>query len=91
MHDHGQSECRQLFDAVSPYLDRELDGAACDEFTRHMADCEPCQRYLDSIRATRDALRCVGEIPELPTAEAEALLQDCLRIFRAQAGCKGTP
>lgn len=91
MHDHGQSDCKQLFDAISPYLDHELDGAACDEFTRHMMDCEPCRRYLESIRATRDALRRVGETSELSTAEAEALLQDCLRVFRAETGSQCTP
>lgn len=91
MHDHEKNRCKQIFDAISPYLDRELDGAMCMEFTRHMEGCEPCKRYLESIRATRDTLRRMGEAEDLPEAEAEALLQQCLKTFRAKIETKDTP
>ncbi len=91
MRDHGQVHCRQIFDAISPYLDRELDESMCVELTRHMDGCEPCKRYLESIRATRDALRRMGEAEDLAGAEADALLQECLKTFRAKIETKDTP
>lgn len=90
MHDHGHGDCKKLFDAVSPYLDRELDAADCAEFTRHMEGCEPCKRYLESIRATRDALRRVGEAPDLPESEAQSLLDECLKTFRTKIESQST-
>jgi len=83
VHDHEPGECKQLFDAISPYLDRELDAPTCDDIARHMEDCAPCRLYIESIRATRETLHRLGETEELEAGEAEALLQECLKTFRA--------
>ncbi len=80
VHDHG--DCRELFDLISPFLDRELDEATCEEITRHMQACLPCRRYVESMRATRDVLHQMGEKDPVPAAEAEDLLRDCLSAVR---------
>ena len=90
MRDHGHGDCKKLFDAISPYLDREPDEDTCADFARHMEGCEPCKRYLESIRATRDALRRVGEVPDLPEAEAQSLLDECLKTFRTKIESQST-
>lgn len=82
-HDSGHGECKQLFDAISPYLDRELDGPTCEEIAHHMEHCEPCRLYIESIKATREVLRRLGGAEELDSRDAEALLKECLKTFRA--------
>ena len=84
MHDRGQGDCRQLFDLLSPYLDGELEGASCEDLRRHMGECAPCQRYLESLRATRDALHRYARAQVIPEAEAEPLLSSCLAAFRTK-------
>ena len=83
MHDHGPGECKQLFDAISPYLDRELDAPTCDDIAHHMEDCAPCRLYIESIRATRETLHRLGQTEEFDAGEVEALLQECLKTFRS--------
>ena len=64
-HVHGGPECVALFARHSEYMDGELDPGVCAGIDEHMADCEPCRQFLDSLRravahvATLDA-------PELP-------------------------
>jgi anti-sigma factor (TIGR02949 family) len=91
VHDHQEGDCRQLFELLSPFLDGELPGPPCDEIARHMACCEPCRRYVDSLRATREALRRMGQSEPVPATEAEALLAECMRTVRARLSEKGTP
>jgi anti-sigma factor RsiW len=62
-HDHAR--CRQLAEKLSEYLDSELTLEQCHEIETHFADCEPCQRFLDSLRNTVDWIRA-EERPEMP-------------------------
>lgn len=91
LHDHGQGDCRQLFDALSPYLDGELVGASCEDLRRHMSECTPCQRYLDSLQATRDALHRMAKVEVISEADAEPLLRSCLAAFRAKIRGERSP
>ena len=79
MHDHEQ--CKALFDLLSSYLDSEVEGASCHELERHMSECEPCRRYVDSLRATRDAVVLLGGQSSLTEEETESLLKECLAEF----------
>jgi len=69
--------CRETLDFLLAYLDGELPGDERDEFERHLRACPPCERYLDSYRATielaRGACRC-EEIPEPPESLVRAIL-----------------
>lgn len=89
MHEHG--DCRQLFDLLSPFLDGELAGPPCDEIARHMADCQPCRRYIDSLRATRETLHRMGGSDPIPAGEADELLAECMRTVRAKLAEKASP
>ena len=91
MHDHGEGDCRRLFELISPYLDGELEGASCSEIARHMAGCAPCERYIKSLRATRDTLRQLGRGETVPLPEADQILSECLRAVRARLGVEGLP
>jgi predicted anti-sigma-YlaC factor YlaD len=76
-HVHGGPECKALFEKLSEYMDGELDTAACANVEGHMADCERCREFLDSLR------RAVAHIastdaPDLP----ENFKRDIVSAYR---------
>ena len=44
--------CRELFAALSDYLDEKLDDSMCDKMEAHMGDCRPCQAFLATLEQT---------------------------------------
>jgi RNA polymerase sigma-70 factor (ECF subfamily) len=44
--------CRKMFAGLSDYLDGELDDFSCEEIEAHIEGCEPCKKFLNSLRAT---------------------------------------
>jgi len=55
-----------MFSRLSEYLDGELDPEICTGIDDHMADCPPCQAFLQSLRRTVDLTRDLPdqEIPD---------------------------
>lgn len=50
---HGSGEsCREMFARLSEYIDGELPDDLCARIERHMGDCTPCERFLESLRRT---------------------------------------
>ncbi|VAX17882.1 hypothetical protein MNBD_NITROSPINAE01-1067 [hydrothermal vent metagenome] len=45
-------ECREIFDRLSEYIDRELDPSLCDEIENHIKDCEPCVAFINTLKKT---------------------------------------
>jgi Predicted transmembrane transcriptional regulator (anti-sigma factor) len=45
-------KCKDLLNALNDYIDGEIDPAVCEEFEKHMADCNPCQIVVDTIKKT---------------------------------------
>lgn len=45
-------KCRDLLNVLNDYIDGEIDPAVCKEFEKHMADCNPCQIVIDTIKKT---------------------------------------
>ena len=80
-HVHGGPECLALFEKLSEYLDGEVDPAVCAGIDRHLADCERCQVFLESLRR---AVAHIGSIslPELP----EDIKREILAAYRAARG-----
>ena len=80
-HVHRGPECVALFAKLSEYLDGELEPGACAEVDGHLADCERCQAFLESLR------RAVAHVastdaPELP----ENLKRDILSAYARASG-----
>ncbi len=80
-HVHGGPECVALFAKLSEYLDGELEPAACADVDGHLADCERCREFLESLR------RAVAHVastdaPELP----ENLKRDILSAYARARG-----
>jgi len=74
--------CEALFDALSLVADGETAEAKCRAVLEHVGDCEPCRRYLDSLKATRAALVAQGASPALDAAEVARLLEACRQSLR---------
>jgi len=52
--------CDEFVELVTAYLEGTLDRATEQRFVDHLAECDGCDRYLEQIRTTIDAL---GHLP----------------------------
>lgn len=52
--------CREMFERLSEYIDGELDEKLCECFDEHLQDCEPCQRFIATLRRTVELYRESG-------------------------------
>lgn len=70
-----ERRCKQIFAALSEYLDGELPTRNCRELERHLRGCTPCLAYLETLKATTEACRRfrVGKAPR-PSARVRAAL-----------------
>jgi RNA polymerase sigma-70 factor (ECF subfamily) len=44
--------CKEMFAALSDYIDGALDDSMCDELEKHLHGCVPCENFLDSLERT---------------------------------------
>jgi anti-sigma factor RsiW len=77
------TNCREVLEKLSEYLDEELPPGACDQIARHLSECSDCeeskQRLLRSIEECRRFAS--GEQPrELPASVREELREAYLRV-----------
>jgi RNA polymerase sigma-70 factor (ECF subfamily) len=54
--------CREIFAALSDYLDKELDPVLCAKLEKHMVGCHPCEAFLAELERT--VQRCRSYQPE---------------------------
>jgi anti-sigma factor RsiW len=80
MHEHHG--CGEVFANLSSYVDGDLSGASCEELAAHLQACEPCRRYLQSLKATKEVLRAAGEEPPLSRDAVSRSLEECLAALR---------
>lgn len=70
-------KCRDLLLALNDYVDGDIDPALCEEFSKHLEGCNPCQIVVDNIRKTVTLYKS-GRPYELPP-EFHEKLRDVLR------------
>lgn len=58
--------CREILDNLSSYIDAELDPSLCDEIERHMAGCNPCVAFLNTLKKTVVLYRNCAEQDDVP-------------------------
>jgi RNA polymerase sigma-70 factor (ECF subfamily) len=74
--------CKALFASLSDYIDGTLQDEMCRELQKHLAQCQPCGAFLDTLRATVQRTRSV--LPAKPDpATAARVRQSILRQYRA--------
>lgn len=59
--DLPEMPCRELVELITEYLEDRLSPRDRARFEAHLAECPPCQRYLDQFRQT---IRVLGRLPE---------------------------
>jgi RNA polymerase sigma-70 factor (ECF subfamily) len=79
-HKHGP-ECKEVFALLSQYLDHELPEADCAEIDEHMAGCEPCIAFLNSLRRTVELCHDYAP-PEKPAPLDAAVKQRLLETYQ---------
>jgi anti-sigma factor (TIGR02949 family) len=75
--------CQELIALLAEFLDHTLDAQALAAFEAHLADCPPCQAYLNTYRKTRALTHHAGQ-EEMP-AEMKRRLRDFL-LERLRSG-----
>ena len=73
-HDHN---CDEIFALLSDYLNLELPPEACQEVESHLAGCEPCVEFAESLRKTVDLCKQYqpSEMPAPLTEQARRELE----------------
>ena len=67
--------CKRIFAMLSEYLNAELPTKNCRELERHLAGCEPCIAYLESLKRAVETCRRyqVRKVPPPTKKVREAL------------------
>ena len=55
--DQHNERCKEVFALLSDYLNLELPPETCQDIEAHIAGCEPCIEFADSLRKTVDLCR----------------------------------
>jgi RNA polymerase sigma-70 factor (ECF subfamily) len=55
------ASCKVLFAQLSDYLDEQLDDSLCEKLEEHLAGCEPCKAFVESLEAT------ITQLSKLPS------------------------
>jgi anti-sigma factor (TIGR02949 family) len=80
MGDHSGSgpddqRCTELVDALSEFLDGEMDSDERRSFERHLEGCEGCRVALDQFQTV---IRLTGRLTPADVASLDALIRDRL-------------
>jgi len=74
-------QCKEVFAALSEYLDMELSPASCRELELHLHGCAPCIEFVESLRKSIDLCRnyAPAEGPQPLSGEARQQLQEAYK------------
>lgn len=71
--------CRELFDFLSAYLEKDLDADTLEHVDGHLRDCPPCVEYVESFQRMIVATGQLSSIEPIPPE-----LRQRLHTFLAQ-------
>jgi len=69
--------CKEVVKSVHEYLDGELTQEITAQFEKHLQECQPCQKFLQSYRKTIQLLKKTWdkEMPLEPSKKIWRLLE----------------
>ena len=73
--------CKDVFAALSEYLDLELPPDACEKIEAHLAGCAPCVEFVESLRKTVELCRQY-QPSELPAPIGKQAREQLLDVYR---------
>ena len=84
-HQHADRDkhdrCSEVFAMLSDYLNLELPPETCREIEAHIAGCEPCIEFSESLRKTDDLCRKY-QPTELPAPMGEQAKAQLLEAYK---------
>jgi anti-sigma factor RsiW len=81
MEPHRRTEtCKEVFSLLSEYLNLELPPEACQEIETHLAGCQPCIEFAESLRKTVELCRQY-QPAELPAPIGEKAREQLLEAY----------
>lgn len=72
--------CRNLFAALSDYMDGMVDDAVCEQMGRHIHDCEPCQAFIASLEQA--VKQCKAYQPRCDEERVQELRRELIAKYR---------
>lgn len=73
---HNPTRCREMFEKLSEYIDKELDDVTCKDIEEHARECIPCQVCLGTLKQAIDL--CKKMKPDPVPAEFSARLKELI-------------
>jgi len=67
-------KCEELLRMLNDYVDGDIDPGVCEEFQKHLDECNPCEVVVDTIRKTITLYKESG-VYEIPVEFRERLHQ----------------
>jgi anti-sigma factor RsiW len=74
VNDEDELACREVVELLTAYLDGALSAQVRSSVESHLAECPPCDIFLDQLRST---IRLAGRLPpeEIHPDTAQVLLE----------------
>jgi anti-sigma factor RsiW len=63
MTESRNTECREILERISGYLDGDLDATKCEVIERHSVDCAACAALVKGLRETVGLCRQTAAVP----------------------------
>jgi RNA polymerase sigma-70 factor (ECF subfamily) len=82
-------KCREVFSLLSEYLNLELPPDACQEMEAHIAGCQPCIEFAESLRKTVELCRHY-QPTELPEPLGKNAREQLLEAYQKMLGGRKT-
>ncbi len=79
--DPSRIECRQIAELLTDYVDGTLPRTTRELIDWHIEGCGPCVAFVNTFRATRQAVSRLAAPPPMP----EELKQRLLKVLSAGA------
>ena len=77
-------KCGEMLEALSDYIDGELEARLCAEVEAHMRDCPDCQIMVDTLRKTVVLYRQHGHVEVPPDVKSRLYAVLDLETLRAK-------
>jgi hypothetical protein len=81
--------CEELLKALNDYVDGAELTEICEEFSQHLAGCNPCQVVVDNIRQTISLYR-EGQPYAMPISFEDRLQQTLKSRWEEKFGASGS-
>jgi hypothetical protein len=81
--------CEELLKALNDYVDGAELTEVFEEFSQHLAGCNPCQVVVDNIRQTISLYRA-GQSYEMPSSFEDLLHQTLKSRWEEKFGASGS-